>query len=173
MYIRGRQCLMLGAALLAASCGSGNGEQNSNGPNIAPIQTVTINQDTTAVVPLRITDPTAPVSSLKITATAADGSLVVPQGISLTNSDANGPTLAITPLESAVGSTQINIMVTDASGAGAQQSFQLIVNAVKVSFTTFATEVLATPENGVPLAVNGVTFIQDADDSTQFDALFN
>jgi hypothetical protein len=167
MHIRGRNYWMLGAALVAASCGG-----DPPGPAIATIAPVTVNQDTTARVPLTITDSQAALSSLVITASADNGNLVAPQGLSVQNTD-SGPVLNVTPLEAATGSTAINVMVTDPGGGMVQGTFMLTVNAVNVSFSAFAAQVLAAADSDSPLAVNGKTFIQDADSSTQFNNLFN
>jgi hypothetical protein len=158
---------MLGAALVAASCGG-----DPSGPTIAAIAPVTMNQDTSAKVPLTITDGQVPLSSLVITASAGDRGLVVQQGLSVQNTD-SGPVLNVTPLEAATGSTAITVTVSDPNGGTAQSSFLLTVNAINVSFSAFAAQVLAAADSDPPLAVNGKTFIQDADNSTQFDTLFN
>jgi hypothetical protein len=176
MHIPGRNQLLLAATLLAAGCGSsggggGGGDAPSaaaKGPAIAAIAPVTVPQDTTAVVPLTVTDDQATLSQLTITATAADSTLVLPQGISV--SEVNGvPTLHVMPLEAATGSTQITVSVADPQGGKASQSFTLTVNAVNLSFTALAQQVLAKAETDPPVQVNGFTIIQDADNSTAFD----
>jgi hypothetical protein len=175
MHIPLRSHLLLAAALLAAGCGSGSEDPTlppPTGPAIATIAPVTIAQDTTAMVPLSLTDDQAAVSSLVVTAKAANGSLVLPSGLAVIE-DNGVPTLNITPAESATGSTQITVTVVDAMGGMASTSFTLTVNAVNLSFTTLAQEVLAKSETDPPVQVNGFTIIEDADDSTIFDALFD
>lgn len=162
-------CLTLGATMLVASCG-GSSSSNSGGMAIAPIAAMTTNQDTTAVVPLQVTDGSTATSSMTVAATAADGNLVVPQGISVQN-NGSGLNLLITPLEDTAGSTTINVTVTDPNGATAQTSFMLTVNAVNVSFTTLATTVLGVAEDADPVTVNGFMVTQDADDATQFTSM--
>lgn len=164
MHIRGRYFCLLGAALLASSCGGGDSSSSSSaaGPTLAMISPVTINQDTVAQVPLTVSDSQAPVSSLTITASAADSDLVVPQGLSVQNTS-SGLVLSITPLEAATGTTTISVMVADANGGMAQQAFTLTVNAVPVSFTSFVSQVVGTADTDPPLAVNGITLTQDAD----------
>jgi hypothetical protein len=173
MHIPRRNHLPLAAALLAAGCGSSGGDPSpatttSKGPAIAALAPVTVAQDTTAVVPLSVTDDQAPVSSLVITAKAADRTLVLPQGMSVTV-DNGMPTLHVTPAESATGSTQITVTVADAKGGTTSRSFTLTVTAVNLSFTALAQQVLTKAETDQPVQVNGFTIIQDADDSTAFD----
>ncbi|MBV8806629.1 MAG: hypothetical protein JO042_16340 [Sinobacteraceae bacterium] len=122
-------------------------------------------------MPLPVTDNQAPISSLSISAVAANASLVLAQGIFVQTN--NGvPTLYVTPEEAATGQTVINVTVTDAMGGIAVKSFNLTVNAVDLSFTAFAQGVLAKGENDTPSQVNGFTLVQDADTSTAFNALF-
>lgn len=162
MQFRGsRYCLALGAAVLAASCGDGS-SSSTNGPAIGSVAAVSINQDTTAVVPLKVSDNQAAASTLTVAATAADGNLVVPQGISVQNSGA-GLNLLVTPLEETTGSTTINVMVTDPKGNTAQTSFTLTVNAVNVDFSAIAEQAAAAAETAEPLSVNGFTVVQDSD----------
>lgn len=170
MFRQARNALTLVAVAIASAACGGSGSA-STGPMIASIQNVSINQDTTAVVPLQVTDSQAGLSSLSVSATSADSTLVLPQGIRVQSN--NGvPTLYVTPAEDATGQTMINILVKDQQGHAAQQSFVLTVNAVTVQFSSFAQAVLAKSENDTPSEVNGFTFMQDADTSTAFDALF-
>jgi hypothetical protein len=166
------------AAIAAAACGGGSGSSappmgggsEPSGPSIGVVQNVAVNQDATAMVPLMVTDMRAPISSLTITATAADNTLVLPQGIQV-QSDNGAPTLHLTPAEDAIGSTVIRVSVTDPQGGMVQQSFTLTVNAVNVSFTTYAQSVLAKAETDTPATVNGFMLVQDADDSMVFDSM--
>ena len=163
-----KNILVLGtAAIAAAACGGGG--SGSSGPTIGSMQNVAVNQDTTAIVPFMVKDERAPLSSLTITATSADGNLVLPQGIQV-QTDSGTPTLHLTPTEDATGSTVIQVSATDPEGGMAQQSFTLTVNAVNVSFTTFAEGVLAKAETDTPATVSGFTLIQDADTSMAFDS---
>jgi hypothetical protein len=176
MRIPTRNLAVLCTVLVATACGGGEQSQEAapppSGPAIGNIAPVTVNQDTTAMVPIPVTDGQSPISSLVYTATAMNSTLVLPQGLVVQMN--NGvPTLYVTPAESATGVTQITVAVSDPKGGTAQQTFMLTVNAVDVSFTTFAEEVLAAAETAPPVTVNGLTFIQDADDSTIFDALFD
>jgi hypothetical protein len=109
-------------------------------------------------------------SSLRVSAAAANGSLILPQGIVI--QDNNGvPTLYVTPAEDAVGQSAISVSVTDDKGGNAQQSFNLTVNAVNIQFSTLAQGVLAKAENDTPAKVSGYTISEDADISTAYDAL--
>jgi hypothetical protein len=168
MFRQARNMLALGAAAVAAAACGGSG---SSGPpiSISSIQNVAVNQDTVAVVTIPVTDKRAPISSLAITATAADNTLVLPQGIQV-QTDNGTPTLHLTPAEDATGSTVIQVTATDSQGGMAQQSFTLTVNAVNVSFTTFAEGVIAKADTDTPATVNGFMVVQDADNSTVFDS---
>jgi hypothetical protein len=179
MRRQARNMLVLGAAAIAAAaCGGGSdssgpsmsgGGPQPSGLSIGALQNVAVNQDTTAVVPLMVTDMRAPMSSLTVTATAADNTLVLPQGIQV-QTDNGTPTLHLTPAEDATGSTVIQVSATDPASGMAQQSFTLTVNAVNISFTTFSQSVLAKAETDTPATVNGFMLAQDADDSMAFDS---
>lgn len=178
MRIPSRNLVVLATALVATACGGGGGQSQQSpppppsGPAIGHIAPVTVNQDTTAIVPIPVTDGESPISSLVYNVTAMNTALVLPQGLAVQMSDGM-PVLHVTPAEAATGTSLITIAVSDPKGGMAQQTFMLTVNAVEVSFTTFAEEVLAKAETDPPVPVNGLTFIEDADDSTVFDALFD
>lgn len=169
MYTQARNILALGvAAIAAAACGGGSGSAAS-GPQFGSIQSVSVDQDTKVVVPIPVTAVGSMVSDLTITATPADGTLVLPQGIVL-RKDGTTPALEITPAEDATGSTLINLQAKDPSGKVAKQSFTLTVKPVTLAFSTFAEGVILKSEDDQPLQVSGYTFQQDADSSTAFDA---
>jgi len=170
MYKNARNILALGAAVIAAAACGGGGSGSDEGPMIGSMQSVTVNQDTTAAVTVPVTDKTTMVSALAITAAAANGSLVLPQGIVLKR-DSGGPTLYVTPAEDATGSSVIQVLATDPQGRMAQQSFTFTVNAVDVSFATFSQGVLGKSETDPPSQVSGFTFVQDADDTAAFDSV--
>jgi len=178
MRIPNRNLVVLGAALAVSACGSGGGDSTSttqpppSGPAIGNIAPVTVNQDTTAMVPIPVTDGQASVSSLVFATAAMQSSLVLPQGLSV-HIDNGAATLYVTPAEGATGSTQITVSVSDPKGGMAQQTFMLTVNAVNVSFTTYAEGVMAKAETDQPVTMNGITLIEDADDSTIFNAMFD
>lgn len=170
MYKQARNLLALGvAAVAAAACGGGSGTAAS-GPKFGAIHDVSVNQDTMVAVPIPVTAVGSMVSDLTITATAADGSLFLPQGIVL-QKDGTTPTLEITPAEDAIGSTVINLEAKDPSGKTAKQSFTLTIKPVNLAFSTLAEGVIGKGESDEPLQVSGYSLQQDADNSTAFDAV--
>lgn len=165
--------VLMPALLLTSACSSDHARPPMNqGPVLGQIAPVIINQDTTATVPLSITDNRNPRPSLNISAMAADSNLVLPGAISVQVQGGNA-SLLITPAEAATGSTTIQVSVTDAQGGSSQQSFTLTVNAVQVSFASLAARALASTDADAPLTVNGITLVQDVDDPAAFDTLFD
>jgi len=107
---------------------------------------------------------------LMVTA-SADGTSVVPaDGIELAG-DGAVRTVKLTPLEAATGSVTVTLTVTDAQGSASTRSFRVAVNARNVSMRDAALTTFAKAGSDEPTAINGITFIQDADDPAIFEPL--
>jgi hypothetical protein len=76
----------------------------------------------TAAIPFEIQDAQTPASNLVLTATSSDLAVVDVSGITITNQ-----TITLTPQPNVVGTTTINVIVTDSDGMSATNSFLLTV----------------------------------------------
>jgi hypothetical protein len=168
--------LLAATTLFVAACGGGSRGQSAPSPmnaapQIAAISDRSIDQDTVAgPIELSIADRESGAGSLSVTA-SADGTSVFPtDGVVL---DGNGAvrTLTLTPLEAATGMATITVSVVDPEGAAATREFKVSVNPRNASMRDAALSTFALADSDVPTAVNGVTWLQDADDPVLFEAL--
>ena len=178
---KNKVCLVLLAAttLVVAACSntdSGDGMQPpppaaNSAPVISGIADRDSDQDT-VVGPIEfgVGDRETDASMLMVTATA-DGTGVVPaDGIALAGNGA-ARTITLTPLEAATGAVDVTVTVTDAQGAASARSFRVSVNARNVSIKETALTTFAKAGSDEPTVINGITFIQDADDPAIFEPL--
>lgn len=139
----------------------------NDGPSISDIGNVTINQDeSTGEVSFTITDVDHDFSSLDVTATSSDPTLVPDASIQLSGTDGDR-TINITPAAGASGSATITVTVRDPDDAQAQDSFVLTVNAVVqqppvVSISGDITTLEDTPSGVITIIVTDSD--TDADD---------
>jgi len=170
--------LLAATTLVVAACSSGSGDGMQPPPpaaNSAPLISGVADRDSdqdTVVGPIEFTvgDRETDASMLMVTA-AADGSSVVPaDGIALAGNGAVR-TITLTPLEAATGAVNVTLTVTDAQGAASTRSFRVSVNARNVSMKEAALTTFAKTGSDEPTVINGITFIQDADDPAIFAPL--
>jgi hypothetical protein len=169
--------LLAATTLVVAACGSSDKTPpppppaSNSAPVISGITDRNSDQDT-VVGPIEfgIADRETDVSMLKVAA-VADGTSVVPaDGITLAGSGAVR-TITLTPLEAATGAVKVTLTVTDAQGVASSRSFRVTVNARNASIRETALAAYAKTGSDDPTVVNGITFIQDADDPAIFEPL--
>ena len=174
VYIRSG--LLTAAILIAAGCSSGNGSNTgatvtlAQSPQISAINDQTVAQDSmSSPITFTISDPDSDVATLKVTARAANGDLIAPDGITISG---NGASRAVTlmPNDAAFGTTLVTIVVTDPQGAQATRPFNVQVTTMAVSFLNFATQTVGADENSQAKSLAGLSFTQDADDPAAFDS---
>jgi hypothetical protein len=169
--------LLAATTLVVAACGSDSDRPVTppapvnSAPSISGIADRTSNQDTVVgPIEFSIGDRETDAPSLMVTA-AADGTSVVPaDGIALGGTGAVR-NITLTPLEAATGAVNVTLTVTDAQGAASTRSFQVTVNARTASIREVALATYAKGGLDEATVVNGITFIQDADDPAIFEPL--
>jgi hypothetical protein len=166
--------LMLLAAVIGGCGGGGSGSRNPPAPQNAPpslsaIPAQTIDQDTsTSALPFTVSDDGG-VNGVTLVVSTNDATIVPVSGIALGGSGANR-TITITPLEDATGQVNVGITATDGQGLPSALTVAVNVRAVQRSFSSFATTTFSQMENDTAGQVSGITFVQDAGETT-FDPL--
>ena len=170
--------LLAATTLVVAACSSNDNDYMEPEPpaaNVAPsiagIADRTSFQDSVVgPIEFSIGDRETDASMLTVSA-AADGTDVVPaDGIALGGGGAVR-SITLTPLEAATGAVNVTLTVTDAQGAATMRSFRVTVNARTASIRETALAAFARGGADAPTVVNGITFIQDADDPAIFEPL--
>jgi hypothetical protein len=170
--------LLAATTLVVAACG-GNDDgymaptqpAANTAPSVAGITDKISFQDT-VVGPIEfgITDRESDAGQLTVSATA-DGTSVVPaDGVALGGSGAVR-SITLTPLEAATGDVNVTVTVTDPQGAASSRSFRVTVNARSASIRDVALATFAKGGSDDATVVNGITFVQDADDPAIFAPL--
>jgi len=173
-----RLALLAATTLVVAACGGKDDDYMAPAPpaaNSAPAVggiTDKIAFQDTLVGPIEfaIDDRESDASLLTVSA-SADGASVVPaDGVTLGGS---GQVRSITlmPLEAATGDVNVTVTVTDPQGAATSRSFRVTVNARTASIREVALATFAKGGSDGPTVVNGITFVQDADDPAIFAPL--
>jgi hypothetical protein len=140
-------------------------------PTLSGIADRTGDQDTViGPIEFSVADRETDAAMLNVTA-VADGTAVVPaDGIVLGGSGAVR-TITLTPLEAATGDVTVTLTATDPQGSRALGAFRVTINARTASIRETALATFAKGGSDEPTVVNGVTFIQDADDPAIFQPL--
>jgi hypothetical protein len=167
--------VLLSVAALVGGCGGGSSRagnapapQNA-APMLSAIPAQTVDQDTpTSALPFTVSDDGG-ASGVTLVVSSTDPTIVSASGIVLGGSGANR-TVTITPLEDATGQVNVGITATDAQGLASALTIALNVRAVQRSFSSFTTATFSQTENDTAAQVGGITFVQDAGDTT-FDPL--
>jgi hypothetical protein len=135
-------------------------------PAVSAIANVTSDQDT-VVGPIEfgVTDDNTPANQLTVTATGDSASLVPADGVLIGGSGAVR-SITLTPLEAATGKVNVTVRVSDAQGATTTRGFSVIVNARDASVSNTVLSTFAKDETAAATPLNGLTFAQDADEST-------
>jgi hypothetical protein len=166
--------LLAATTLVVAACGSDSGDDYAPvnvAPSISGIPDRTSNQDTVVgPIEFSIGDRETDASMLTVTATADGASVVPADGIVLGGTGAVR-SITLTPLEAATGAVNVSLTVTDPQGAAASRSFRVMVTARNASIRETALATFAKSGSDEPTVVNGITFIQDADDPAIFAPL--
>jgi hypothetical protein len=170
--------LLAATTMVVAACGGGEGGRPgpppppvNSAPVISGIADRNSNQDT-VVGPIEFTigDRETDAPMLKVSA-AADGTGVVPaDGIALAGTG-TVRSITLSPLEAATGVVNVTLTVTDAEGAASTRSFRVTVNARNASMREVALATYAKDGSDEATVVNGITFVQDADDPAIFEPL--
>ena len=170
--------LLAATTLVVAACGGGSDGPKpppqapvNSAPVISGIADRTSNQDTVVgPIEFSIGDRETDVPMLTVSA-ATDGTSVVPaDGITLAGTGAVR-SITLTPLEAATGAVNVTLTVTDAQGAASTRSFRVTVNARNASIREMALATYAKGGSDEATVVNGITFVQDADDPAIFEPL--
>lgn len=171
--------LLAATTLVVAACSSNSGDDYmpdpappvNTAPSISGISDRTGNQDTVVgPIEFSVSDPETSASMLTVTATADGASVIPADGIVLAGSGAVR-SITLTPLEAATGAVNVTLTVTDAQGTSTSRPFRVTVNARNASIREVALATFAKSGSDEPTVVNGVTFIQDADDPAIFAPL--
>lgn len=168
--------LLAATTLVVAACGGNDGYRPpvpaaNSAPAVGGITDKIAFQDTVVgPIEFAINDRESAASSLTVSA-SADGASVVPaDGVTLGGS---GQVRSITlmPLEAATGDVNVTVTVTDPQGLATARSFRVTVNARNASIRDVALATFAKGGSDDATVVNGITFIQDADDPAIFAPL--
>ncbi|GAB1267665.1 hypothetical protein NBRC116493_09180 [Aurantivibrio infirmus] len=162
--------LLLAAALLSA-CGGSSGGNNDARVNVAPtignIQDQMIQANSpSAPISLALNDDT-PTRGLSLTAVADDSGLI---GNFIFGSG-GGRTLSLDPVDGQLGTSNITVTVTDADGASAQTSFQVIVIEEMAAVSNLVPLIFADNPNANPRDLNTRILVQDSDNTDFFQSL--
>jgi hypothetical protein len=165
------------AILFAAGCSSGgNGGGMATNvplaqrPTLSPIANQMVAQDSvSAPISFTVGDSDSDPATLKVTARAADSTLIAQDRLTLGGNGANR-TITIAPNDSAFGNTTVAVVVTDATGAQVTGQFTVQVTTMAVSFLNFAQQTVGADENSAPRSLAGLSFTQDADDPGVFSS---
>jgi hypothetical protein len=166
--------VVLSVAALIGGCGGGGSRSGNPGsqnaaPTLSAVPAQTIDQDTsTAALPFTVADDGG-INGVTLAVSSNDPAIVAQSGIVLGGSGANR-TITITPLEDATGQVTVGVTATDAQGLPSLLNIAVNVRAVQRSFASYITTNYAQMENDTPVPVSGITFVQDAGDTT-FDPL--
>jgi hypothetical protein len=172
--------LVLAAAttLVVAACSSKDNDAMSpppaatnESPTLSAVADQSVNQDT-VVGPIDFTigDRESDASLLAVVATADGYTLVPPDGLVVGGSGA-ARNITLTPLESATGTVNVVLTVTDPQGLVATRAFRVSVNERTASVRDATLSTFAKAETDEVTAVNGFTFTQDAEDPAVFEGL--
>jgi len=170
--------LLAATTLVVAACGSGSGGDKpmpdpvvNTAPVISGISDRTSSQDTVVgPIEFSVGDRETDASMLKVSAAANATSVVPADGIVLGGSGAVR-SITLTPLEAATGAVSVTLTVTDADGAATSRQFNVMVNARNASIREMALATFAKSGSDDATVVNGITFVQDADDPAIFQPL--
>ncbi len=168
--------MLLTIAMVVTGCGGGGSGSGtgpapqSTAPQVSPIMSQTINQDTpTAPLAFTVNDDGG-AGSVALTASSSNADLLPATGLALGGSG-GARTITITPAEDATGSATVTITATDAQKMSSSVSFTVSVAAVSKSIASYTNSAFAQMESDTPAQVSGITFLQDADDETKFTPL--
>jgi len=169
--------LLAATTMVVAACSSNNDytppdpPAANSAPTVAGITDKMAFQDT-VVGPIEfgINDRESDASLLIVSAVADGGSVVPADGVTLGGSG-TVRSITLTPLEAATGDVNVTLTVTDPQGAATTRSFRVTVNARNASIRETALAAYAKGGSDEPTMVNGITFIQDADDPAIFEPL--
>ena len=125
-----------------------SGQTSSNtAPTIGAISNVTTSQNTaTSAIPVIVNDAETPASSLSVTATSSNTTLVPNSGIVVGGSGSNR-TLTITPAANQTGATAITVTTTDGSNVSTTQTFVVTVSGQNAAPTIGTIANLSTNED--------------------------
>jgi hypothetical protein len=163
--------LLAATTWIVAACSSGDRPEPppvvvNQAPAVSAIANVTTDQDT-VVGPIEfgVIDDSTPANQLTVTAMGDATTLVPPDGVVIGGAGAVR-SITLTPLEAATGTVNVTVRVIDAQGAATTRGFSVNVNArgASVSSTVLNTFSKGEVEEATP--VNGLTFAQDADETT-------
>jgi hypothetical protein len=165
--------VLVAAACAAAACSGGHSSGVAPPPastplTVGPIANMSVAQDTKVTVPVISTE--VPASTLTLTATSSDTTLLPPGAIQVVTGG-GAQQLNLTPADGAVGSAIITVTVTDSKGQSVKQTFNVTFNPVYASFAALALGTFAESDTATPAPVLGKTYLDDADDPSTFSAL--
>jgi Big-like domain-containing protein len=172
-----RLALLTATTVVVAACGGKDDypvpmpPAANTAPAVAAITDKVAFQDTVVgPIEFAINDRESDASLLTVVA-SADGAGVVPaDGVTLAGSG-QMRSITLQPLEAATGDVNVTITVTDPQGAASSRSFRVTVNARNASIREVALATFAKGGSDDPTVVNGITFVQDADDPAIFAPL--
>ena len=159
------------SSVLVAGCG-GSGSSRVF-PNTAPTISVVADQNieanvTSAAITFTVTDND--VGSLMFSASSDNQQIVPDGGLDLVSNGASG-SITVTPMIDMTGEATVTIVVTDQAGLTANSSFVLTVDPQQVSVQQFVRSEFAQAEDGMPVPINAVEFVQDAEGDDFADLL--
>lgn len=163
--------LLAAAACVMAACSSSDRPEPppmvmNQAPAVSAIANVTTDQDT-VVGPIEfgVTDDSTPANQLTVTATG-DATTLVPADAVVIGGAGAVRSITLTPLEAATGTVNVTVKVIDAQGAATTRGFSVNVNARGASVSSTVLSTFAKDEGDAATPLNGLTFAQDADETT-------
>ncbi|MEY2407860.1 MAG: large repetitive protein, partial [Verrucomicrobiota bacterium] len=122
-------------------------------PTLSAPGNLTADEDSAVSVTVTVADAETPVANLAFSATSSNTNLVPANGIAVAASGATRNVI-LTPLANQTGSTLITLIVTDAAGARATNTFQATFQPVNDSPALNAIANLVTNKNPGTLTIN-------------------
>ena len=96
-----------------------------------------------------------------VTARADNADLVAPDSMEIIGRGATR-TLQLQPIADRTGTTRVTLRATDAKGRTGERTFDLSIIRQQRSIAAFARSVFAQPANGLPVPINAIDFVEDA-----------
>ena len=133
-------------------------------------QQISANQSA-APITINASDDVTQSSSLQVTISSSDQSLIRDEDLILSGFNGANAELTITPVTGQIGSTSISVTVTDFTGSNATISFNVSVVNQQLSADLLIRNIFGNDKNTVPVSLDAIELIQDVNDENQYNDL--
>jgi len=157
----------LAAALTVAGCNGSNSQAQNQPPVIAGSSAITVDEDTVLPLSFTINDLETPLSSLTVTATSSDVTVVPAANVTVSGAGANR-TVTLTPLPDVVGTTTITVTVKDGNGLTATATVPVTFREVRLDFPNYSRQAFAVSPSGTALTLTQEKFTFSGDGDNGF-----